>query len=422
VESGTGRAGRSAAWRVAAVAAALLCAGGGPSTPCAAQPAGWRDLPPFDRPGSLAPNLAPTRHGLLLTWLEPLAAPAVPGHALRLARLEAGRWSAPVTVASGDLFANWADFPALAEDRGGGLYAHWLAKTGPGKYAYSILVARSSDGGRTWRTLGPLHEDRTETEHGFVSFVREGDGVRAFWLDGRETARGGDMALRTALLQGDRIGASEVVDPRVCDCCQTAAARVVTGPVAAASVVAYRDRSAEEVRDISLSRAEAGRWTPPATAHRDGWKIPGCPVNGPVLAAGGVEPRLALAWFTAADQRPRVQVAFSGDAGRSFGAPVVVDGERPLGRVALVKVPGGDAIVAWLAVAGQEGEIRVRRVAPNGGAGPPLTISAASQARASGFPRLAVVGDELVVAWVAAGEPSRLRVGSVALAAIPAAR
>jgi hypothetical protein len=421
VAGGVERVGRGAAWRAATVAAALLC-GGGLSTPGAAQPRGWRDLPPLDAPGSLAPNLTVTRHGLLITWLEPLAAPGGHGHALRLARLEAGRWSAPVTVASGDLFANWADFPALVEGHGGELYAHWLARTGAGKYAYSILVARSTDGGRTWRALGPLHDDRTETEHGFVSWVRDPEGVRAFWLDGRETARGGAMALRTALLRGERIGVSEVVDPRVCDCCQTAAARVAIGPAAAAPVVAYRDRTEDEIRDIAVSRAESGRWSVPVAAHRDGWKIPGCPVNGPVLAASGAEPALALAWFTAADQRPRVQVAFSRDGGKSFGAPALVDGDRPLGRVALAMAPSGEALVAWLAVAGQEGEIRVRRVAPNGRAGPALTISAASQARASGFPRLAVVGDELVVAWVAAGEPSRLRVGSVALAALPAAR
>ncbi len=414
----TSEAGR-AARRAAALAALLVAAAGAPG---GAQPAGWRDLVLAAAPGSLAPNLAVTQHGLLVSWLEPLPAPAASGHALRVARLEAGRWSVPVTVASGEMFANWADFPALAEGHGGELYAHWLARTGAGKYAYSILVARSTDGGRTWRTLGPLHEDKTETEHGFVSFARDRDGVRAFWLDGRETAAGGAMALRTALLRGDRVGASEVVDPRVCDCCQTAAARVAIGPAAAGPMVAYRDRTEDEIRDIAVSRAESGRWTVPAPAHRDGWKIPGCPVNGPVLAASGSDPHLALAWFTAADQRPRVQVAFSRDAGKSFGAPVVVDGERPLGRVALAMGPGGEAIVAWLAVAGQEGEIRVRRVAPTGRAGPALTISPASQARASGFPRLAIVGDQVAVAWVAAGEPSRLRAGTVPLASIPAAR
>ena len=38
-------------------------------------------------------------------------------------------------------------------------------------------------------------------------------------------------------------------------------------------MIAYRDRSADEVRDISIVRRVGGRWTKPAPVHDDGWKI-----------------------------------------------------------------------------------------------------------------------------------------------------
>ena len=72
----------------------------------------------------------------------------------------------------------------------------------------------------------------------------------------------------------------EELDARVCDCCQTAAVATQRG-----LLVAYRDRGPDEVRDISVVRFESGRWTEPHPLHSDGWKIAGCPVNGPAMDA-----------------------------------------------------------------------------------------------------------------------------------------
>ena len=43
-----------------------------------------------------------------------------------------------------------------------------------------------------------------------------------------------------------------------------------------------------------------GEWTAPATVFSDGWHIPGCPTNGPAVAARGEEHRTLqgeLAWL-----------------------------------------------------------------------------------------------------------------------------
>ena len=80
--------------------------------------------------------------------------------------------------------------------------------------------------------------------------------------------------------------------------------------------------------------------------QEDGWQIDGCPINGPAVAARGE--RVAVAWFTAAHDSPRVQVAFSNDGGESFDAAIAVAGSRALGRTDITLLPDDSALVTWL--------------------------------------------------------------------------
>lgn len=403
-------------WAVLALLLVIVMMALGHAEPAGAAdaaPDGWRESAPAAGV-AMAPNFGAAREGPLLTWLEKLPAG---GHALRFSRRRgaaggAGAWSAPVTIAAGtDFFANWADFPAAAEAADGSLIAHWLAKTGADTYAYGIHLARSTDGGASWKAIGLLHDDGIPAEHGFVSFVPDGKGLRAFWLDGRDTPAGGAMALRTAAISAAAVGRSEVLDPKVCDCCQTGAAVGAAGPL-----VVYRDRSDAEIRDMSIVRRLDMGWSAPATVHADGWKIPGCPVNGPSVAAA--DSRVAVAWFTDAAPGARVQAVFSDDGGKSFGAPILVDDARPLGRVGL-QLAGADAVVVWLATAGDRAQVRMRRVGAGGKTGAPVALASTTPARSSGVPRILIAGEELWAAWVEDGEPARLRVGSLPLAKLP---
>jgi hypothetical protein len=223
------------------------------------------------------------------------------------------------------------------------------------------------------------------------------------------------MTLRFAELR--RQGAAEadrLVDARVCDCCQTALARTTRGLVAA-----YRDRSEREVRDVAVVRLENGRWSEPVFPGAEGWQIHACPVNGPALAAAG--DRVALAWFTMAGETPRVKVAFSDDAGASWGAPLVVDDGRPIGRVG-VALPGGGAgpgeataVVSWLEQTDTGASLRLRRVGRGRSGSASTAVAATAAARSSGVPQLAAAGGELVVAWRDASEPARIRTALVEL-------
>lgn len=362
-----------------------------------------RELPSPAGPGSAQPNLVLATDGrVYLSWIEQLSEGQF---SLRFAVRNGDGWSAPLVIAEGsNWFVNWADFPSMVALPDGSLAAHWLVRSGSGTYAYDVNVARSFDGGKTWGEPVVPHRDGTKTEHGFVSLLAAQDGaLAAVWLDGRETTPdagehehdGGDMTLRYAKMGRDgTLGDEALLDARVCDCCQTSAAMTAEGPV-----VAYRDRSDQEVRDISIVRLGDGRWSEPRAVFRDGWEISGCPVNGPSIAASGR--RVAVAWFTAANDESRVKLAFSEDSGASFAEPIVVDDGRPLGRVETLLLDDGSAMVCWLESQPEGGSIRLRRIRADGTRDAAITVAPSGMARSNGFPQLARVGDQLTIAWTA---------------------
>jgi hypothetical protein len=301
---------------------------------------------------------------------------------------------------------NWADFPSVAALADGTLFAHWLEKSGASTYAYEVRLARSADEGRTWSEALVPHVDRSAVEHGFVSMADDGGGRMALvWLDGRNP--GGTALLSTRVGASGTAGAEAPVDDRVCDCCQTALVRTPGGLLAA-----YRDRSASEVRDIAVSRQEAGSWTAPVVVAADGWKIDGCPVNGPALAAQG--DLVALAWFTQVPA-PRVRLVLSPDGGRSWGPPRELQEGRPLGRVDVAFLPGGDVVVSFLEASerGTGAHLRLRRVGRDAKPFSVLEAAPTSPARSSGFPRLERAGPGLLLAWRDAQEPAGIHVAEV---------
>jgi hypothetical protein len=398
----------------------LIVALKGLSTAAPALPAPPEPIPSPAAPGSAEPNLTVgPDETVYLSWLEP----ADSGFALRFSSLDGVRWRPAATIRTGrDFFVNWADFPSLEVMRGGQLVAHWLQRTGSNTYAYGVRLAVSRDRGRTWSAPIRPHVDSSNTEHGFVSLWRDGDGVGAVWLDGRKFNKEGHSPSNEMTLMSATFGADgavrtheTVLDQRVCDCCQTAAAMTSAGPV-----IVYRDRSPDEVRDMYVVRREEAlsnrprRWTSPVAVHADGWKVNYCPVNGPAIAADGK--RVAVAWFTAASDSPRVKLAFSNDAGASFATPVRVDEGNPAGRVDVAMLRNGDALVSWIErTGGDTAAVRVRRIRANGRAEPPVTIASSSAARASGFPRMALTNAYAIFAWTAPGRPSQVQVARIAL-------
>jgi hypothetical protein len=379
-------------------AVATLAAQGSPATSWA--PAIERLSSPAG-PNSAQPQLSSSARGLLLSWIERDGQKAT----LRFAERTSGGWSAARDVASGsDWFVNWADVPSVVRLASGELVAHWLQKSGPDTYAYDVRLSYSKDDGKTWSASFTPHSDGTKTEHGFASlFQMPGAGLGLAWLDGRAMKPGGShdahatdlgaMSVRFGTFGSDWKQTSEVpVDLRVCECCPVTAAVTSEGPI-----VAYRNRTEDEVRDIFISRLEKTKWTEPTDVHTDGWKIAACPVNGPMLSARGRD--VAVGWFTAQGDQPRAFVAFSKDAGRTFGSPIRLDDAGSLGRVDLELMPDGSAVASWIEFADQRAQFRVRRVDPSGTKSPAVNVSGLAGGRASGYPRIGVSGDQMIFAW-----------------------
>jgi hypothetical protein len=351
--------------------------------------------------GSAEPNLTVAPDGrILFSWIEPSGKTSL----LKFSSLGTNQWSAPQTIAQGDnWFVNWADFPSMIALPDGSLAAHWLAKSGQGTYAYNVNIAFSRDSGKTWSKPVVPHQDGTQSEHGFVSLLpAPSGGLAAIWLDGRKMKSGGhdthgeaagDMTLMYTTIGADgKLGKEMPIDGRVCECCQTSAVRTPDG-----IAVVYRDRSAQEVRDIAIARFSKGAWSQPENLSKDGWQINGCPVNGPSISANGSN--VAAAWFNAPNESPLVKVALSKDGARTFGTAVRVDDGNPVGRVDVLALPSGAALVSWIEKTDKGAQVRLRRINPDGNRQPSIIVSDTSTARSSGFPQMAISGNRVVVAW-----------------------
>ena len=119
------------------------------------------------------------------------------------------------------------------------------------------------------------------------------------------------------------------------------------GSLPGTPVAVYRDRSSKEIRDIGAVVFNAkGNASAPKRVHADNWTMPGCPVNGPALAARGE--RFLVAWPTMAAGPMAVRAAL-GDGSR-FDAPA-----RPSDREAAVAGQKASntlrniEFIAWLA-------------------------------------------------------------------------
>lgn len=288
-------------------------------------------------------------------------------------------------------FVNWADVPRAARLGSGALLAATLERLGDSTYAYGVRLTLEEDG-PPGRDLGWLHEDRQPVEHGFVSLLPQPTGgALCVWLDGRaggEDAHGsghgaGGMQLRARTLDaGGTLGPEHLLDDLVCDCCPTDAVALSDG----SSVVVYRNRTEGELRDIwTVRRAPDGAWSEPQPVFQDLWRIAGCPVNGPAIAAEGTT--VASAWYTegGAEGEPRVLVAFSADGGVRYSRPVEVSAGQTLGRVDIAPAGSGAFVVTYLAAPeGQQARWTARVVSPGQAVGPPVEIAEVDPGRRSG--------------------------------------
>ena len=346
---------------------------------------------------SAEPFLFTDKNGLVyLSWIEKKGKE----NFLKFSTWVNDKWTTPNLISSGkNWFVNWADYPLLSADAGGHLIAHFLEKSDTAKFTYDVKMISSADSGKSWSHSKVLHDDGKKAEHGFVSMIPYKDQFFVSWLDGRKTAQEGEasshtghhgeMTVRAALINKDGSKSNDwELDGRVCDCCQTTAAITSNGPI-----VVYRDRSDDEIRDMSIVRYIDGVWTSPKTIFPDNWKIKGCPVNGP--RADAIGNHLAIAWFSMPEKEGQVQVIFSDDGGATFNKPIRIDEGKTIGRVDVVMLNDKSAIVSWL----EGSTIKAVKVYTDGTKDASVMIASSSESRSSGFPQMTKSGNKLIFAW-----------------------
>ncbi len=333
---------------------------------------------------------------VLLSWMHR----EEKGATLRYSQLGPGNWLDAVDVVTDpNMFVNWADLPSVIPLDNGHWVAHWLSKSAAATYAYDVLLAQSPDNGQSWSEPVRPHTDDTPTEHGFVSIHAEDDSTALLWLDGRKTAveatndpSANSMTLRSAVVgPGGELRREQLVDDMVCDCCQTDVALSSDGPIAV-----YRDRTVKEIRDIYVTRFLDGRWQPGSPIADDGWEISGCPVNGPAIDADA--DLVAIAWFSAANDRPVVRAAISTNAGRTFKEPVEIASSRASGHVGIAVVDRSSVTVSWVESDNRgTNAINIRSLTTGGGLGPVNTVGRSELLRI--YPQLIRSDDKLILAW-----------------------
>jgi hypothetical protein len=378
----------------AAVAASLACN----RTPA---PEDWNvGIQALESPAganSSEPQMSVSSRGVLLSWIERVGTTTM----LKFAERTGPGWTQPVTAASGpDWFLSYADVPSVQRLANGTLVAQWLENTDPQIEAYNLRMSYSKDDGKSWAAPFLPHNDGTRSQHGFASmFEVANNGLGIIWLDGRNSAFDfdkpdtGTMELRYAAFDSNMKQTGDVeIDHRVCECCSTSAAMTADGPL-----VAFRDLTPESIRDIGVSRLDGAKWTDTNIVSPDKFSIDFCPVNGPAVSARGRD--VAIAWFTVKNDVGEAFAAFSSDAGRTWTAPQRLDELGSLGRVDIEMLDDGSAVASWVEYAGGRTDLRLRRIDKSGARSPAVNIVAVSGGRASGFPRMARQGDQLIFAW-----------------------
>ncbi len=348
-------------------------------------------------------------------------------HTKGFIRRENGKWSDFHYSDAGisNPFLNWADFPSGAYylDHNGHerFFSHYLRYSGKGTYDYDIIYSDMAVDPKAGPDVFPrkLHQDTISAEHGFLSSAQlPGGDLQVSWLDGRYTKQagadagakkvpeqsddhghggGGAMTLRTKALTDS---ASVELDHRVCDCCNTAT--VATDSLI---MVAYRDRSEHEIRDIGyVIKPTGGQWSTPKLVHADNWEITGCPVNGPALAANGAG-NIAVVWYTAPADRAQILFSRYDPAADTWQPPTLLDDNSPLGRVDLQLADDGTAYATALTT--KEGTddafLTLWTIAPSGEFQREDLVTT-SAARSSGFPKIALFEDKLYWARTVVGE------------------
>jgi hypothetical protein len=378
---------------IAALAAAL-------SLPAVGQTLKVETIANPSAPGSLQASWSTARDGSpLLSWIETQKDES---YTLKYAVRHGAQWSeARTIVPHRQFFRQPAELPEVISLSDGTLLAHWVEVPGEGDDAEFSYVSASHDG-LHWTAPVIIHKDRSMVQHGLASIAASGDREASIlWLEALTGADGPTSLKRTVVNAEGKVVKEEALDSDVCECCPTSVVKTARG-----LLVAYRDHTPEDIRDIAVLRLENGRWSASKNVYPDKWELDACPTNAAAAAAQG--DHVAIAWYTGAQGSPRDQIVFSSDGGATFTKPVVVSTGRSFGYTSIALDAQGNALVSWLEQSGDGVRILIRQVSAAGAAGPVTQVAEGSR-RSLGYPRILQSGNDTWIAWTSSTTAAKVQ-------------
>jgi hypothetical protein len=330
----------------------------------------------------IAPDGSP-----LLSWVEA----ANGSYTLRYAVRHGSAWSEARTIVEDrHIWRHPAELPESVSLSDGTMLAHWVEKGKESSDAEDIFVSSSRDGIH-WSEPVMAHHDHSPVQHGLASMVASGPREASiFWLQALKGEDGPVSLMRTIVGADGKEIKEEDLDSDVCSCCPTSTVKTSKG-----LLVAYRDHTPQDIRDIAVLRFENGKWSTSRILNPDKWQINACPVNA--ASASAKNERVAIAWYTEANDNPRVQIIFSSDAGTTFGKPIVVSSHDAQGYASTALTDDG-AFVSWIEEGERSARVLARFVSSAGTAGPVAQIAEGSR-QSLGYPQLLHAGNETWIAW-----------------------
>ena len=401
----------------AALAAVSGCSRG-PAQPPAAPAA---DAPiALEVPGrtSLGPSIAALGTLTAVVWTA--STDAVSDIYIAISRDSGATFSAPARVndLDGDARASGEQPARIAIGHGPVIHVVWPTRQDG---ISQIRYASSSDLGRTFSKAVTVAGEKLSGARGWESLALGWDGgVHLAWLDGRNAAprpnhahHGShanpgaktDSAPRQdvfhAAWKGAAAPAERQVAANVCFCCKTAIA--TSGEKV---YVAYRHIFPDSIRDIAVARSidNGVTFEAPTRLSDDGWKIAGCPDDGPAMAAdshGG----LHIAWPTFVEgETPRKGIFFASMAeGQAFTPRLRLDsGQADAAHPQIAADDHGASAVVWDEHAAGARRIVLRRIDKGAAAAPEVFAADGGL-----YPVVAAAEGHWVVVWSQLGPDKR---------------
>jgi hypothetical protein len=238
--------------------------------------------------------------------------------------------------------------------------------------ASNLLIARSTDGGRTFSEEREINSDAASrsSSHTFHDIAVGRDGaIYVSWLDSRKrdaSTQAAETPVRVASLGGHGHDArahlpgtevwvavsrdagatfseGTVVAEETCQCCRTSLVVAADGTV----YLAWRHIFPGMERDMAIARStDGGRtFSAPSRIHADAWSVEACPHSGPSLAidAAGT---LHIGWYTGEESRAGLYYARSAD-GTTFSAPQALVQGVGVSQIKLSGNGSAKVLVAW---------------------------------------------------------------------------